>query len=415
MRNLDAQTPAVLCGDLNMLRCFARTPVPTTLLSPNDHDIAFHSRYCHASRVIGSAATHPQQALNDLVRLGQSMPQRPVLYYGDDAMLLLVSRNRRLLSRYYRFLLPEAQLVEDLVNKTRFAILARRLNLPTPATVLSTDNLTAEQVIRKVDLPCILKPNSHVGWFDSQLIREEGGQPHKVLHAQSEAELKRLYDKMRTHTTDFVVQQYIPGGEDCIYSFHAYLDRQSQPLGYYVGRKIRTYPKDAGVSTYLELVHEPRLVQLGLDILQSMAFVGVVKIDFKKDPSNGQFYVLEFNPRFNLWNYLGAACGVNLPLLAYRDLTDQPCDLQTHYRTGVHWLSFADDLRAFVRDYRPSGELSWASWLGSLLAKKVHDVFSWRDPLPWLMLIRQSLGQRFGKAVAGHPKPIGGSTKRHAA
>jgi predicted ATP-grasp superfamily ATP-dependent carboligase len=406
---------AVLCGDLNMLRCFARTAVPTVLVASREDDICFHSRYCRSKRVINSAFLQPAGALDDLVRLGQSMPGKPVLFYGDDAMLLLVSRNRRLLERHYRFLLPETQLVEDLVDKTRFAALARRLELPTPATVLSSENLTVEQILRKLSLPCIFKPNSHVGWFSSRLLREEGGRPHKVLRADNEAELRRLYEKMRVQTSGFVVQEYIPGGENCIYSFHAYLDRNSRPLGYYVGRKIRTYPRNAGVSTYLELVREPGLVELGLEILRNMSFVGMVKIDFKKDPRGERFYVLEFNPRFTLWNYLGATCGINLPLIAYRDLTGQACEPRTHYRTDVRWLSFGDDLRAFVRDYHPSGELTWAGWLRSLIGRKVYDVFSWRDPLPWVVLMVRFIRDRLVKVVAGKPKPKHEATDRKAA
>ena len=53
-------------------------------------------------------------------------------------------------------------------------------------------------------------------------------------------------------------------------------------------------------------------------MLERLAFVGVVKLDYKRDPRTGRFYLLEVNPRFNLWNHLGAAAGVNLPLLAYR-------------------------------------------------------------------------------------------------
>ena len=39
----------------------------------------------------------PERALADLTTLGTLYPGRPVLYYGDDAMLLLVSRQAGLI------------------------------------------------------------------------------------------------------------------------------------------------------------------------------------------------------------------------------------------------------------------------------------------------------------------------------
>jgi predicted ATP-grasp superfamily ATP-dependent carboligase len=119
----------------------------------------------------------------------------------------------------------------------------------------------------------------------------------------------------------------------------------------------------------------------------------VAKIDFKKDSRRGNFFVLEINARFNLWNYLGAACGVNIPRVAYKYLLGQPCKPQHEYRTGIKWLSFGNDLRAFLRDYNREGDLSWRRWLLSYRSRKVYDVFSWRDPYPSVItLLNESKG-----------------------
>ena len=185
--------------------------------------------------------------------------------------------------------------------------------------------------------------------------------------------------------TAFVVQQYVPGNDRCLYSFHTYLDRNSNPLGFFVGRKIRTYPKDAGGSVYLELVHDPELVSLSMEVLHKMNYIGPIKIDFKRDPLRKKWYILECNARFTLWNYLGAACGTNLPQIALADLYGQAVTPPTTYRTNIRWLSFADDLRAFVREYHRDGDWTWPQWLWSLCSRKIYDVFSWRDPRPWLV------------------------------
>lgn len=145
------------------------------------------------------------------------------------------------------------------------------------------------------------------------------------------------------------------------------------------------------MSTYLELTEEPELVRIAMEILKKLQFVGVVKVDFKKDRQRNRFYLLEINARFNLWNHLGAVCGVNLPQLAYADLTGQSWTPRSRYKMGVRWLSFGNDLRAVLRDYHPDGALSWVEWLLSYRGRKVYETFSWRDPYPFVVsLLRYS-------------------------
>lgn len=391
---------SVLCGDLNMLRCFVGTGIPTLLVSADSGDVIFHSRYCHQKRVIADCVTSPGEAVRDLEELGRSFSEKPVLFYGDDAMLMLISSNRERLAKYYRFLMPEHELVEALVDKSQFAQLAEKLELAAPKTITSRQVMSTDDIERYISLPCVLKANPENAWFRSSAIREEGGKPQKALRANNRAELDRLYGRIKQYTDSFVVQEYIEGGDNCIYSFHAYLDRKGEALAHFVGRKIRTYPKDTGLSAYLELVKEPEVVRLGLDILKKLDFVGPVKIDFKKEASTNRFYVLELNARFTLWNYLGAVCGVNLPQAAYKDLTGEPPAVETDYRAGVRWLSFGNDFRAVIRDYHRDGDISWADWLLSYKGEKVYDIFSWRDPYPFVKTVMnysRALYRRAGK------------------
>ena len=52
-------------------------------------------------------------------------------------------------------------------------------------------------------------------------------------------------------------------------------------------------------------------------------FHGISQVEFKRDPRDGRFKLMEVNPRLWQWHGLAAACGVDLPLIAYRDLTGE--------------------------------------------------------------------------------------------
>ena len=307
-----------------MLRCFVGAGVETVTLASDPDAPSFFSRHCGQRRLLPDPGAEPEAALAGLRELGKLLPGRPVLFYGDDAMLLLVSRQRAKLKERFRFLLPDAALVEALVDKKRFAALAQELALPVPRTLASPALETAAAIAALLPPPVILKPFCHLGWRTSRAVVDLGVGPGQGAPRRRRARARpddRAHGEvlLRAHRAGVHPRRRGAG-----LHFHAYVDAGRRPLGHYVGRKIRTYPRRAGVSTYLELVDEPELSRLGFDILERLGLVGVVKLDFKRDPRTGRFYLLEVNPRFSLWNHLGAASGVNLPLLAYRDLAGLP-------------------------------------------------------------------------------------------
>src|SRR6185503_7625840 len=97
---------------------------------------------------------------------------------------------------------------------------------------------------------------------------------------------------------------------------------------------------------------------LGRDIATRLRLGGIFKLAFKRRP-DGRFALFEITPRFNLWHYLGAVNGVNLPAVAYRHLTNRKVEA-TAFRVHYRWLSFREDWRACKE-----GQLGLARWLVS--------------------------------------------------
>jgi predicted ATP-grasp superfamily ATP-dependent carboligase len=374
-------TPVVVFGGISVVRCFAACGVPIVVVATNPDEVALRSRFAWRTHVV-TGLDEPERLLADLERIGRSLPGRPPLYYGGDETLLFINRHRDALAEHFRFRMPNAELIETMVDKRRFGELATQLGLPVPVTLSSRELGNPDELLARMPLPCILKPENHIGW--EAHAESLTGTPQKALIASTPDELRRHWADSVGRGHDCVVQQYIPGGEDQIHSFHAYVDERGQVRGSFVGKKIRTYPRQAGVSTFLQLIKEPRVVEIGLEVVRRCSLIGPLKIDMKKDPRSGDLFVLEVNPRFNLWHYLGAVSGVNLPRLAYDDLlgksADQPA---TEYRTAIKWLTLDGDLRSFLRSYRPAGELGWLEWLDSLRGPKIYGVFAWNDPAPW--------------------------------
>ena len=141
---------------------------------------------------------------------------------------------------------------------------------------------------------------------------------------------------------DLLAQEMIPGPETKIESYHCYVDEKGTVVGEYTGRKIRTYPEALGHSTALTITNADDVAKLGRELVAKLNFSGVAKFDFKRAP-DGRLHLLEVNPRYNLWHYVGAVAGVNLPALVYGDLLGLPRPAPKRARAGASWCNITRD------------------------------------------------------------------------
>lgn len=386
----------LLAANINVLRCFGGSGIRTVVTALPSDDLALKSRLCTGGRHLLNG--NPELTLATLEEIGRAADAPPVLFYNGEPTLGLVSRHRERLAGLFRFLLPPADLVEGCNDKLKFLALADRAGLAVPRQ-LGSDAAGESDVRRELAFPVILKPATTSGWYDAPaLLRHMNGRPAKMLFVPEADALPEAMELMRAHSGRFVIQEYIPGSERRVHSFHAYVNRDGRPLAWYVGRKVRTWPARGGVSTCLELVRHEALARRGLEIVRKLGVVGPVKIDFKQHADTGEFYVLELNLRFNLWHYLGARCGINIPLIAHRDLAGLPVEPAADYRTDVRWWSIGNDLRAFLRDYRPAGT-SVGQFLRSLRRPRIYDIFAWSDPWPFAVRLGRFAKRKARKLI----------------
>ena len=161
---------------------------------------------------------------------------------------------------------------------------------------------------------------------------------------------------------------------------------------------MRTFPVGAGESAFIELAHDEGLEALGREVAARCPLQGLFKMDFKRDPRDGRWHLLEINARASLWLNLGAANGVNLPRVAYDYLVygraPEPLRALTRYR----WLSLGLDWRA-ARELARRGDLGFIAWARSILASRnIYNLFSWTDPAPWFALWKARFVRRVIRA-----------------
>ena len=109
-----SETPAIVIGEPGLVHCLGTEKIPVHTVSEDHANMSSWSRYSRRHYVLGQYDT--DEFVDDLCRLGRSLSSKPVLMSHDDRALLTISENREKLSPHFRFLLPDKQMVEMLLD-----------------------------------------------------------------------------------------------------------------------------------------------------------------------------------------------------------------------------------------------------------------------------------------------------------
>ena len=304
-----------------------------------------------------------------LMDYGERQAAPTILYYGDPEGLLFVSRNREMLRKHFRFVIARADLVEDIVDKVRFSALAEKFDLPVPSSVSITTAFDKDPEGIGIPFPLLMKPVTRRSAFWLP-----GLDNRKAIEVENTRQLSELLRRAGEAAVDVTLQEYIPGPESRVESYHAYVDESGEVVGEFMGRKIRTWPRQYGHSTALETTDALDVRDLGRSIMSRLNLTGVAKLDFKRAP-DGRLYLLEINPRFNLWHFLGAEAGVHLPHLVWADLNGLPRPpTAVAARAGKVWCHPLDFYAA-----RQEG-IRLHQWLKFFCTASIRSSISIRDP-----------------------------------
>src|SRR2546421_1859131 len=288
--------PVVLLGGLNIVRALGLAQIPVIIASSERRKPSMASRYCAGTLALPPFAER-DAVVETLVREGRRLAAlhgvRVPLFYDNDDRLALVQDYRAALAPDFALLLNEPALGEALIDKSRFQALAERCALPVPRRI-DWDSLGAENG------PLLVKPTTRTGWEHSRVNQQLFGGTGKarVFGSGREARADALVTQL---ASQLQFQEYVPGGDDAIWSFHGFAAPGGEVLEWFVGRKIRTFPALTGDSSYLRLARDEGVVALGRDVAARLGLAGIFKMDFKRSCSGGRSDLLDTNPRRNVW------------------------------------------------------------------------------------------------------------------
>jgi D-aspartate ligase len=331
---------------LGVVRGLGRRGVPVTVVSYDRRDIATSSRLVRD--VI--RAPHPDNDEAAFVKVLLEAAHRcpgSLLIPASDAALGSIARNRTTLEDAGLIVASDAaEVTEILLNKAKTFALARSAGVPGPATYAPSNEDDVRWFCASMEFPAVLKPEL------SHLYRELVGV--KWTRVESPEEALRAYAVARSLSLEVVLQELIPGDEQCGAVYNSYF-WNGEPLVEFTSRKIRNSPPETGSPSVVVSEWIPEVAEQGRRLLRAARFSGYSCTEFKRDPRDGQYKVMEVNARHNLSSLLATRCGLNFPWMQYRHLVDGIVPVQRDYQQGIYWVDVTRDLQNATHYLRRPG------------------------------------------------------------
>jgi D-aspartate ligase len=304
---------------LAAIRSLGRVGVRVLAVDHRSSALGFRSRYAEPF-LCADAHAHPTRFVASIRALGEV-----VVFPTHDEQLNLIAQH--LGDLQVRAPFPDWDVLEQVQSKRAQLEQAAAVGVDVPQTHYPRTVAEARAAAEEIGLPVLVKPEHPVGF--KQRFRRQ------AFRCETLDDVEDAYT--RAEEFGAMVQELIPGGDDTLYTVGSYVARDGRPLGVFSGRKLRQTPPGIGTCRVGEAVWVQDAVDAALRLLAAFDYFGLSQVEFKRDPRDGKFKLMEINPRLWQWHGLAAACGVDLPRIAYADLVGETQEEATMNGEGKRW------------------------------------------------------------------------------
>ncbi len=371
-------TPAIVLGShvtaLGVIRLLARNGIGSYTLDGRG-DLVSRSRWY---RPLGDKLEESRDPAA-LASFLEGLPfERAVLIPCNDTWARAVAALPQAARERFPSSVAPPAVLERLVDKARFAETLRELGVPHPRTYVLGDVSDLSRVSDAEISRFFLKPR------DSE--RFNARYNRKAFPVGDRAEAEARFRQATADGFELLIQEYVRGPPDRHVFLDGFVDRDGRLCALFGRRRLQMFPHDFGNSTATVSVPVADIAPAATSVRRlvgGLGYRGMFSAEFKLDETDGEFRILEMNAR--AWWFVGfaGACGVDMPLLAYRDALGLSVEPVTRYDIGKLCVYPKQHVRAGWHAWRHGeprvGGVGALAWL-----KADQPVFRWDDPLPAL-------------------------------
>jgi predicted ATP-grasp superfamily ATP-dependent carboligase len=403
-RDLDVSTPVLVFraedyGALNAIRSLGRLGVKVYGLDRSERSFGMRSRYLAGRFVWDFDAAPASETVSFLRGAARVIGGRPILLHTGDSTAGFLAAHGAELEEAFLFPVQPPGLVERLTDKRNLHDLCKSIGVPTADTLFPTSAAELPAFLDRVRFPLMLKG------IDGRRLQARTGL--RMIIVRDRDELLAAYARLdEPGCANLMLQEYIPGDDTTVWMFDGYFDAQSRCRFGITGQKLRQFPVHVGMTSLGICLPNEVVEGNTRRLAQATGYRGIIDIGHRFDARDGQYKVLDVNPRPGVtFRLFVDANGMDVIRALYLDLTGQPVPA-TEPTWGRKWVVEDKDLISSWR-YRQEGSLSLGAWARSFVGVEEAAYFAPDDLAPFAGMVEGWAERAAGAAYRRTARVLG--------
>ncbi|MFJ3639074.1 ATP-grasp domain-containing protein [Streptomyces sp. NPDC090108] len=364
-------------GGVGAIRSLGRLGVPMYAITEDAYTPAASSRYLKRAFVWPTTgAEDPGHLVEGLLRIGRRIGRPTVLIPTDEEAAVLIAEHQDALAGPFLFPRVDPALPRRLASKQGLHELCAEHGIASPEAAFPESYEEIAAFADKARFPVVAKNRE-------AFVRRKQPAVNGTTRITTREGLLSLARDWGEQP-GVILQEYLPREEAEDWIVHACFDADSSPLALFTGVKVRSWPPHAGMTANAYVVDNPELADLAARFIKEIGFSGIVDLDLRFDRRDGQYKLLDFNPRMGAqFRLFESGSGVDVVRAMHLNLTGRPVP-EGEQRSGHRYVVENIDLPALLA-YRRSGYTTPhapARASGTELAWLAGD-----DPMPFLTML----------------------------
>ena len=322
---LDASYPALILkmsrgvihhGALAVARTLGRAGVPVYAVVEDAYTPLALTRYLTKAFVWDHCPNDPESFVKAMADIGKFIARPTIVIPMDDLSAVFLAANAASLAPW--FLMPPVppDLPHRLANKACLHALCDELGIPSARTIFPHSLDDIRRFARESSFPVLVKGAE-------QWVPLKDMSSTRVIPTA-----EQLSSFCEDHNYDgsqpLIIQEYIPG-EDWI--SHGYYNSEKNVSVTFTGRKLRSYPNDAGSTALGFSVGNDDLRLISEKLLHAVGYSGIIDMDWRRDERDGKYKILDCNPRVGQnFRMFENAAEIDVVRAQHLDLSGRPID-----------------------------------------------------------------------------------------
>lgn len=375
-----------------VVRALGRQGIRSIVLYDKEKDeLGRYSKYAAESIKIPRFIEEPELLLRFLVEKKEEWAGTLIIPTKDYTVEFL-AKHKDTLGQYYLIPTPDLRVVQRIVNKKPLYDAAQNLGIGVPKIFAPKSLAELKALEGEITFPCLLKPGlGHLFFrkFDC-----------KMLEIYSFADMLARYSHLTHDFTDdefeLMICEIIPGPDSMQMVQHvSYVDETGEVLASMTSRKMRQDPPKYGQGRIIKSERISDVDEMSYRLLRELGYHGFSEIEWKFDPRDSRYKLIEINTRFIFYIGLCVDCGINFPYIQYMDLVKGQKVRVNSYKENVYWIHLYKDVLHTALHHNMETLSLW-EYIRPYVGKKSFAMLDFKDPIPFLQQWKQHIKGMLG-------------------